>query len=144
MINLNSSQTFSIKKEEFDASGSTAPSIAILAFIEIPLEFNLSDDINMNLLSMAGITDSGTDLLQREGPPDEADKLEFLDAIRSVKINYSSSTLPFYGIPGVSLILDLRLHICHQLCLNPTSRIVDGTQRIIISMKLRLYNRSIN
>lgn len=102
----NNGNTFSITWDDYTASGSTTSSIAIMAFIEIPLEFALSDDVHFDLFSMAGKTD-GTDLLNREGPSGDSDKINFLEAVRSIKIKYNATTLPFYGIPSVSLFLDL-------------------------------------
>lgn len=101
-----STDTFTVTWEDYKKSGSTNSSIAIMAFVEVPLEFGLSENVTMDLLNIAGQT-GGSDLLGRAGPPEESEKLEFLSAIRDIKINYTSTTLPFYGVPSASLMLDL-------------------------------------
>lgn len=101
-----STETFTVTWEDYKASGSKNSSIAIFAFVEVPLDFNLSDEVPIDLLKMAG-NSGGKDILGRTSAPSDAEKADFLEAIRAIRVNYQSSSLPFYGFPTASLRLDL-------------------------------------
>lgn len=101
-----SGSTFTVNYSDYSASGSKNSSIAIYAFVEVALNFNLSDDVAINLLNMAQ-RPADKDILGRTQAPTQSEYSEFLSAVRSVNINYTSSQVPFYAVPSSRLRLDL-------------------------------------
>lgn len=98
--------------EQLKNAGST--SIALSVLCTIPLEFNVKDDIHMNLLKLIGSDkgESNGDLLGRTEDPDYSQIKEFAKAIQYVQIMYQPSSLPFIvngagTEDGMSLVVDL-------------------------------------
>lgn len=84
--------------------------IKIAALIILPFEFDLIDDVNlniMNMLSSIDTTDPNWDVLRRTGPTDVTDLQKFLDIIESVSISYSPTKKPFISSNEINLILDM-------------------------------------
>lgn len=101
-----SGETFTVTYADYKTSGAKNSTIAIYAFIELNLDFDLSDEVSINLLKMAD-KDDGKDLLGREEAPSQEKKNQFLSAVKSIDINYKSTQVPFYGIPEAKMRLDL-------------------------------------
>ena len=98
--------------EQLKNAGTTSISLSVLC--KIPLDFNVKDDIHMNLLKLIGSDkgESNADLLGRTEDPDYSQIKEFAKAIQYVKIKYQPSSLPFIvngagKEDGMSLIIDL-------------------------------------
>lgn len=128
-------QFFTIEFDDYNNSASSAPTIAIYAFIEIPLEFNVTSDINLSLDDlMSGDPTSGdpnagdpnagdpnaadpnatdpnaaapSDFLGRDGPMAPEEVPEAINALRCTNITFDTKQLPFYSYPSEpSLVVD--------------------------------------
>lgn len=103
---INGKDVFTINYNEYKSSHTSSSSISIMAYIELPLNFGLIDDVAIDLFKMIGGADKA-DILGRSGPSSEESKMEFLNAVRCAKVVYSATELPFYGIPSANIVFDL-------------------------------------
>ncbi|MCQ2591666.1 MAG: hypothetical protein MJ188_02685 [Treponema sp.] len=99
--------------EELKATGKT--SISLAAMIVLKLDFNVTDTLEMDILSLISNDDeeeSNPDLLNRTEPTDLGSMEQLLDLITSIKIEYEPSQMPFIfkGVNSnedMGIVLDL-------------------------------------
>lgn len=96
---------FTISYDDYKVSSNGATSIAIYAAIILPLQFDLTDSVNVNFLGLAGQS-MDTDLFGRTSAPTEIEKNEFLSAIQSASIVYKNEKLPFYSNNEIKFLVN--------------------------------------
>ncbi len=104
--NGNGGSTFTITKEDFDKSHSQSSSIAIYAVLVFPFEFTLSDEVDINVLSLIG-KDSGGDLFGRSELPTSDNIQEYLEVIEKVSLCYDLQKVPFTSKEPITFEINL-------------------------------------
>lgn len=101
---------FTIDYTDYANTGSKASSIAIYAFVEIPMEFKINGEINVNVMSLITGDSSGQtgeDFLGRSQGMTDEEIPEIVKALRSVELGFDIRQLPFYANPSPELIVDM-------------------------------------
>lgn len=95
------SLTGTIRKADVPDEG---VSIVIYAVIALPMRFNVTDELEMDLNKMAEESGSGSSSGSSE---DSEDMSKYFSIIDSVSIKYVAYKLPFYSTSGMNLGVDL-------------------------------------
>ncbi len=88
---------------------SEVKSIRLTAAIIIPVAFKLSEDISLDVMKLVKKDEwtDGADLMGRTEAPDNSTVEDYLEMIKSVSIEYATSTIPFVTSKDLSLGIDL-------------------------------------
>ncbi len=94
-----------LKKSDLEKTD--VKSVAVVAYIAVPLKLKFSKDLNVDLMEMIGMSKDGenADLLNRSGPGFGEDIDKFIALIESACIEYRTKECPFHG--DVQLVVDL-------------------------------------
>ena len=96
-----------IYKNQLDTSEDATTSIEVVAFIELPLEFNVSEDVNLKVVESEEAEEAN---VSDQGEKDE--KIEMLTSvIKDAKIEITPTALPFIANPPMELNLRLASQI---------------------------------
>lgn len=92
--------TIIITKDDFEKLGSETPtSIEVTARLVIPLELEITEDININLLNLINASEedensedenTNNDIFNRSEPTDLGDVEKYMDVLKSCEISYKS------------------------------------------------------
>ena len=107
-LSTGSTGNLTINHDALSASSSTT--IKITAIIVLPLEFNLTGDVSidvLNLMDTGDRTDPSWDVLQRTGPTDVDAIEKILDVIENVSIAYEPTKKPFISSNDINIIMDM-------------------------------------
>lgn len=86
------------------SNGSVNAALSVYAIIVVPIRFNVSDEITMDLKSLAGITG---DLLGRTSASGNNDISRYTEALRSVSFIYETQEKPFESSGEVMFHFDV-------------------------------------
>lgn len=81
--------------------------IAIYAVIDLPVKFDVTSNVSLDVNKMSGESDSNSSSSSESSSSGESEFSKYLDAINSVKIKYVVYQLPIYAARGMSLSVDL-------------------------------------
>lgn len=92
--------TITVTKDDFEKLGSETPtSIEVTARLVIPLELEITEDININLLNLINASkedensegeNTNNDIFNRSEPTDLGDVEKYMDVLKSCEISYKS------------------------------------------------------
>lgn len=90
-------------------SSASPATINLTAFLVLPLDFYLNNDIDVDIVKLMGkdATDSSWDLLSRTSPTDTSDIQKFLDVVDYVNISYKPTKKPFISSKAINIELDI-------------------------------------
>lgn len=96
-----------ISKEQL--KNSEVKSIKLSAAVVVPVAFTLTDDISLDVMKLVKKDEwtDGADLMGRTEAPDNSTVEDYLEMIKSVSIEYATSTIPFVTSKDLSLGIDL-------------------------------------
>jgi hypothetical protein len=103
-VAIANSSLITVTKDQITDANS---SIAIVAYICVPLKFNVTDSngITINVLDMLGMSGS-TDLFKRTTATDVTSFQQYLDALTSVDLVYQTPVLPFNSTEEIKVIVE--------------------------------------
>ena len=81
--------------------------INITAFFILPMEFSLARNQSIDVMQLAGMDNSTSDLLGRTEATDTSSMEEYLKAIQDVSLIHTPSKKPFISSSGINLKLDM-------------------------------------
>ena len=84
--------------------------IAVYAVLALPIQFKVTEQICLDIrkfVSTNGEADLDSDIFGRTGPTGLDDKMEYINAIRSASLIYSTTALPFVAEPGIIFSIDM-------------------------------------
>ena len=86
--------------------------LKLYAFIDLPLKFDVTDDIALDLSSMTGDDNSASETAASEASnatesTSDSEFSKYLEAVESISIKYVAFQLPFYSNYGMELGVDL-------------------------------------
>ncbi|MCR4579121.1 MAG: hypothetical protein K5681_02120 [Treponema sp.] len=121
-----SSSELTIYKSQLSEDSSS--SIAVVAYLELPLKFTISDDLSLDFGDSEEETEESEEeaTVEEESDSDALDAL--LDIVRDASITLTPSKLPFYTSPGMTLEVGLTSDIEKSFSLS-----VDTESKITIT-----------
>lgn len=107
-----SASELTVSKSQLDTSEGAASSIAVMAYIEVPLKFNLTSDLDLPLIEKEESTEEET---SEETTSPEG--MEFLNILESATLSVTPTVLPFYTSPAMTLDVGITKDIKKNLAL---------------------------
>lgn len=107
-----SASELEVYKSQLDTSAGAASSIAVIAYIEVPLKFNLTSDLDLPLIEKEESTEeeASEETTSPEG-------MEFLNILESATLSVTPTVLPFYTNPAMTLDVGITKDIKKNLAL---------------------------